>query len=174
MAMMDPALKRQFMEHLDEIKEHYRDGEGRLDEPAAVNAALVKWGQADPTARAWWDSLSPQSYGEVVCGEYVRRRRKKARSDAEATRDQPATKGGPSPEELNAEYSFPVGAGFERKRMGDASPEEMDALAAYHASLKDSHGDWEAYITAWSRKARQRQQALGFEDTATLFQIFGA
>ncbi len=178
MANMDPALKRLFIQCLDQVKENYRTAEGELDKPAAVGAALAVMGKEYPEERIWWDTLSPQSFGEVIAGEYTRRRRKQIRGAAEAEHDdveESHSEYDPTPEELQAEYSVPIGGGdTSEKKLGYCSIEELDALEALFERMEAGNAKTKVYIRHVKQRARQRQMTLGLDDTATLFQIFAA
>jgi hypothetical protein len=117
MTSMDPALKRRFIQCLDQVKENYRKADGELDKPQAVGGALALMAKECPEERAWWDTLSPHAFGEVVAGEFARRRRKHIRDGVEANHHQAHpqqssqdlseeahTQFDPSPAELEAEY----------------------------------------------------------------------
>lgn len=175
MASMDPALKRLFIQHLDRVKEDYRKADGELDKPAAVMGALASMSKECPEERAWWDTLSPHAYGEIVAGEYTRSRRKQIRSASEAEEATPHSEYDPTPEELQAEYSVPIGGGESSdKKLGSCSVEELDALEALFERMETGNSKTKVYIRHVKQRARQRQLTLGLEDTATLFQIFSA
>ena len=179
MANMDPALRRRFIQYLDRVKEDYRKADGELDKPSAVNGALALWGKESPDERAWWDTLAPHSYGEVVAGEFTRARRKQLREAAEVdhqgdgSESLPSSEYDPTHEELEAEFSVPLGGGQSSgKKLGHCSVEELDALEALFERMEAGNAKTKFYIRQLKKRAQQRQMTLGLEDTATLFEIF--
>lgn len=181
MPSMDPALKRLFIRCLDEIKENYRKADGELDKSAAVNGALALMGKDSPEERAWWDTLSPHAFGEVVAGEYTRRRRKHIRDGVEANHYQSHPTGDahaefdPSPAELESEYDVPIGGGKSvAKQLGHCLIKDLNALERLFERMETGNAKTKVYIRQVKKRARQRQLQLDLDESATLFQIFGA
>lgn len=186
MPRMDPAIKGRFIQYMDQVKEDYRRADGELDVPAAVNAALVRWAKEYPVERAWWDSLSPQHSGEVIAGEYKRRRRSSLRNAAEANVSDEDAEGeeshdsqetdasDPTLEELYAEYNIPVGGGgYTQKALGRCTPAELDTLEDLLDRMELGNHKTKIYIRKLRRRAVNRQLNLRLDDSATLFEIFG-